>query len=117
MGDTYDIPSLKRLAAYRLERRLYEYSCVRGSPGPMLGIIAPEYECTGNDRNVLRRLLFRGLKSFRKSFCQDEASRSTLQTLRVNVRNFDAAFRRIFSGSSANLRDEAFGWPTRSHFN
>ena len=111
MGDTYDVPSLKRQAACRLERRLYEYSCVRGSPGPILGIIAPVYEYTGSDRNVLRRLLFRGLKSFRKSIWQDEASRSTLQTLRRTVHAFDTAYRRIFSGPSANLRDEAFGWP------
>ena len=111
MGDTYDVPSLKRLAACRLERRLYEYSCLRGSPGPILGIIAPVYEYTGSDRNILRRLLFRALRSFKRSLHQDEASRSVLETLRVDAHGFDAAFRRIFSGSSANLRDEAFGWP------
>ena len=111
MGDTYDVPSLKKQAAHRLEWRLYDYSCARGGPGPILGLIAPVYEYTGSDRNILRRLLFRGLRSFRKSIWQDKASRSTLQTLRRTVHGFDTAYRRIFSGSSANLRDEAFGWP------
>ena len=112
MGDMYDVPSLKKQAAHRLEWRLYEYSCARGSPGPILGLIAPVYEYTGSDRNILRRLLFRGLKSFRKSIWQHEASRSTLKTLKATVHGFDKAYRRIFSGSSANLRDEPFGWPS-----
>ena len=114
MGDIYDVPPLKTQAACRLEWRLYEYSRVGGSPGPILGMIAPVYEYTGSDRSILRRLLFRALRSFKGSIHQDEASRSALETLKANVYGFDTACRRIFSGPPANLRDEAFGWPHTS---
>ena len=112
MGDIYDVPSLKTQAAHRLEWRLYEYSCIRAGPGPIVGMIAPVYEYTGSDRNILRRLLFRALRSFRRSIHEDTASWSTVQTSREKIYGFDTAFRRIFAGSLTTWRNESFGWPS-----